>query len=116
MTQTLACSKHFDPAVFIGEGWRPAEEDQRANDLYEIEISAIALVTCLKEDEQATTGEERLKRLKASQHIRLGGRAFLSLWENQHLIPRAGKNNFCLSSSHRRRCTSVRSGMSWRAR
>jgi hypothetical protein len=94
MTQKLAGSKHFDPAVFIGEGWSAAEEDQRANDLYEIDISAIALVTCLQQDERSISGEERLKRLKETQHIRLGGRAFISLWDNQHLIPEGWKEKF----------------------
>ena len=39
MTQNLPCPKKFDPAVFIGESWAAAEEDERANELTEIDVS-----------------------------------------------------------------------------
>ena len=48
MTRKLVCAKHFDPAVFMGENWSAAEEDERAERLPEIDVSAIALVSCLK--------------------------------------------------------------------
>jgi hypothetical protein len=93
MTQNLACSKHFDPAIFIGEGWSSAEEDERANELREIDVGTIALVTALK-DERCTTGEERVKRLKEMPYVLLGGRAFLAFWENQRVIPESWKERF----------------------
>ena len=86
-TQKLVCSKKFDPHLFIGEGWSTAEQDERANELSEIDMSTIGLVTCLETDEQSLTGDERVRRLKKTPHIRLGGRAFLALWENQRFIP-----------------------------
>jgi hypothetical protein len=94
----LACSKKFDPALFIGEGWAAAEEDERANELTEIDVSTIALVTGLKKDEQYITGEEAVKRLKDTPHIRLGGRAFLALWENKPLIPESWKRELVFVS------------------
>jgi hypothetical protein len=47
MPNKLGCSKVFNPALFIGEGWSAAEQDERANELTEIDMSTIALVTCL---------------------------------------------------------------------
>jgi hypothetical protein len=94
MAQKLACSTRFDPALFMGESWSAAEEDERANALAEIDVSAIALVTCLKTSDQLATGEECLRRLKETPDVRLGGRAFLALWENQRLIPETWKEQF----------------------
>jgi hypothetical protein len=94
MPQNLACSRKFDPASFMGESWSAAEEDGRANELSEIDISTVVLVTGLKNEEQYTTGEERLRRLKEMPYIRLGGRAFLALWENQRFIPESWKEQF----------------------
>jgi hypothetical protein len=90
----LACSKTFDPALFIDENWAAAEEDERANELTEIDVSTIAVVTGLKKEERYITGEETVKRLKETPYIRLGGRAFLALWENQRLIPESWKKQF----------------------
>jgi hypothetical protein len=45
---TLDCAKQFDPVLFMGESWSAAEEDQRAEQLPEIDVTAIALVNCLK--------------------------------------------------------------------
>jgi hypothetical protein len=94
MTQNLLCSKRFDPALFIGESWSAAEEDEGANQLAEIDVSTVALVTGLRVDEPYTTGEERLRRLKEMPYIRLGGRAFLALWEKQQVIPESWKEQF----------------------
>jgi hypothetical protein len=90
----LACSRKFDPALFIGESWSAAEEDGRANQLTEIDASAIALVRCFKTADQIPTGEECLRLLKETPNVRLGGRAFLALWENQHVIPENWKEPF----------------------
>ena len=53
MTHKLDCTKPFDPAVFMGESWSVAEEDDRAERFPEIDVSAITLVTSLKKDEKA---------------------------------------------------------------
>src|SRR4051794_40845404 len=94
MALKLMCAKAFDPPLFIGEGWSTAEEDQRANELSEIDVSAISLVTCLKTRDHIPTGEECLGRLKEMPNVCLGGRAFLGLWENQRLIPEDWKEQF----------------------
>jgi hypothetical protein len=91
MTPKLVCSRNFDPAVFMGDGWSVAEEDDRANDLTVIDPPAITLLTCLEKEEQQPTGERCLKLLKEMPHVRLGGRAFLALWENQRAIPATWK-------------------------
>jgi hypothetical protein len=87
MAHTLICGKQFDPAVFMGESWSAAEEDERAERLPEIDLTAISLVTCLKKDEELPTGERCVKLLKETPNVRLGGRAFLGLWEDQRSIP-----------------------------
>ena len=87
MTHKLVCAKQFDPALFMGESWSAAEEDERAERLPEIDVTAISLVTCLKTDEVLPTGERCVKFLKETPYVRLGGRAFLGLWEHQTAIP-----------------------------
>ena len=94
MAQKLTCTKEFNPVLFIGESWSAAEEDERANALTEIDVGAIALVSCLKIGDHIPTGEECLGRLKEMPNVRLGGRAFLALWENQRLIPDNWKEPF----------------------
>ena len=87
MTHKLVCAKQFDPAVFMGESWSAAEEDERAERLPEIDVSTITLVSCLKKNEELPTGEHCVKLLKETPHVRLGGRAFLGLWEDHSAIP-----------------------------
>ena len=87
MTHKLVCAKPFDPTGFMGESWSAAEEDERAERLPEIDVSAITLVNCLKKEDELPTGEHCVKLLKDTPHIRLGGRAFLGLWEDQSAIP-----------------------------
>ena len=94
MTDKLVCTKPFDPAVFMGESWSVAEEDDRAERLPEIDVNAITLVTCLKKDDELPTGEHCLKLLKDMPCVRLGGRAFLGLWEHQSAIPENWKEPF----------------------
>jgi hypothetical protein len=94
MAQKLTCTKEFNPVLFIGESWSAAEEDERANALTQIDVGAIALVSCLKIGDHIPTGEECLGRLKEMPNVRLGGRAFLALWENQRLIPDNWKEPF----------------------
>jgi hypothetical protein len=94
MPHKLLCTKQFDPAVFMGEGWSAAEEDERAERLPEIDVSAITLVTCPNKDDERLSGEHCVKLLKDTPHVRLGGRAFLGLWEHQGAIPESWKEPF----------------------
>lgn len=93
-------STPFDPAEFLGQGWSiwkgPAagdglsgdeEQDERSLALTEVDLSQIRFETCLKDREDAVKGEEKLKRLKESGHIRLDVKIFQTLWNNKYLIP-----------------------------
>lgn len=90
----------FNPAEFIGQGWSvwrgPAdgkglegkeERDARSATLTELDLSQIQLVTMLKPRESVTTGEERIKRLKADGRLRLDENAFKAFWENREVLP-----------------------------
>jgi hypothetical protein len=82
----------FSPTAFFKEqGWQIVEEDKRSLALTEIDLSKVLFEMMLKEGETVITGEEKLKRLKASNHIRLDAKIFLALWENQYLIPESWK-------------------------
>lgn len=94
MTRKLVCAKQFEPAVFMGESWSAAEEDERAERLPEIDVSTITLVTCLKKNGEMPTGEHCVKLLEETPYVRLGGRAFLGLWEDQSAIPEKWKEPF----------------------
>ena len=88
MAHILVCTRSaLIPPGFMGEGWSIAEEDERAEDLIEIDVDKIALINCAYKDEQHPTGERWLKLLKETPHVRLGGRVFLALWEQQNAIP-----------------------------
>ncbi|OGZ14432.1 MAG: hypothetical protein A3J08_04130 [Candidatus Lloydbacteria bacterium RIFCSPLOWO2_02_FULL_51_11] len=84
----------FNPVGFLGEGWRILyydETDARSIALTELDLIKVQLVTIFSDGELSITGEERLKRLKASDYIRLDADIFFTLWENQHLIPESWK-------------------------
>jgi hypothetical protein len=91
----LACAKVFNPAEFIGEGWSvwkgpvdsnglEGEEDRdiREDSLEAIDWNQVIMETNLQKGEAYITGEEKLLRLKAGKNIRLGAKAFLSLWKD----------------------------------
>ena len=91
----LACVKPFSPAEFIGKGWAiwkgPADgdglngkEDRDAleDDLTSIDWEQVSFETHLKEKESSVQGEEKLRRATASGNLQLGGKSFLSLWED----------------------------------
>ena len=93
-------SKPFNPAEFIGKSWSvwrgPAddnglegeeERDTRLVTLVELDFDKVQLTTCLKQDESVTTGEERIKRLKADGRVRLDENAFQAFWENRAQLP-----------------------------
>lgn len=83
----------FNPKSFIGEGWSIVadETDQRSVALTELDLTKVQHVTMLKDGETYVKGEEKLKRLKKDGRIRLDADVFLTLWENQHLIPESWK-------------------------
>ena len=101
---TINRTRPFNPAEFIGEGWSiwrgPAdgnglegdeEQDERSLKLTEVNFSKVRLETCLKGGESSVKGEEKLKRLKETNCIRLDAKIFQTLWQNQHLIPESWK-------------------------
>ena len=95
----IDCSQIFDRTKFAGEDWAvwrgpingnglSGEEDidQRSLALPVIQVSKLILANCGKKDEKdiTGTGEEMLRRLRIEQPetIRLGGNAFLGLWND----------------------------------
>lgn len=91
----LACDKPFSPAKFIGQDWTvwkgPAngnglegkeDRDVREDSLSVIDWNEVVLDAHLLKKETSVEGEEKLKRAIASGNIQLGGRAFISLWED----------------------------------
>jgi len=105
-------TKFFNPAEFLGKGWAvwrgPAggdgltgkeDMDQRSLAIKEVDFSQILFETCFKEGENLITGEEKLSRLKQTDHILLGGNAFLGLWEDYQ----ANKENSILEWLFRNR-------------
>lgn len=74
----------FNPAKFLGQGWSiwqgpidgdglcgDEDQDTRSLEFTQLDLSQVKLVTCLHEDETRITGEERLRRLKKANFIRL---------------------------------------------
>ena len=72
----------FNPVEFLGKGWSliPEEHDARCDALTAVDLVKTDFVTCLKEGEPDISGEEKLKRMKASKNIRLGATIFSGLW------------------------------------
>jgi hypothetical protein len=83
----------FDPVAFVGVGWSIVEEDERSLSLGEVDLTKVNFETMLKDHESSVVGEEKLKRLKDTGHIRLDAKVFQTLWENQHLIPASWKES-----------------------
>lgn len=77
----------FDPVAFIDAGWTIEEQDEQSLDLNEIDLTEVKFETTLDKKEKLVKGEEKLKRLKAMDCIRLDAGIFKTLWDNQHLIP-----------------------------
>lgn len=84
-------SLEFDPASFIGKGWKIEEQDERSLALTEMNLTKVHFKTCLKSGEDHIKGEEKFERLKKAGHIRLNAKIFLTLWKNQQLIPESWK-------------------------
>lgn len=90
----LKLTESFNPAKFIGENWfvwrgpidgdgTEGEEDRdaREDNLTEVDWSKVLFETMF-DDGETITGEEKLLRLKKTGNILLGGKAFLSFWED----------------------------------
>jgi hypothetical protein len=91
----------FSPTDFFGgRGWKIVEQDERSLALAEIDFSKVLFETMLKEGEATIKGEEKLNRLKASNHVRLDAKVFQTLWNNQHLIPESWKERVGRSSRY----------------
>jgi len=92
----LACDKPFNPAKFIGEYWAVWKDssadgdglegkecrDTREDNLSIIDWNEVIFETHLHRGETSVLGEDKLKRAANSNNISLGGKAFLSLWED----------------------------------
>lgn len=74
----------FDPAAFLGSGWTvwrgpkdgdglsgEEEQDVRSLAMTEVDFSKVLFTACLKEGESCITGEKKLSRHTAANHIRL---------------------------------------------
>lgn len=84
-------SKPFDVEIFIGAGWKIETQDDRALTLKELDLSKVQFVDMLQSGESAISGEEKQKRLAKAGYVRLDAKIFLTLWENQALIPSSWK-------------------------
>lgn len=81
----------FDPVKLLGQGWKIEEQDERSLALTQVNLADVRLEHMLKKGEDRITGEEKLKRLKKANSIRLDAKVFQTLWENQSLIPETWK-------------------------
>ncbi len=112
----LACGKAFSPAEFLGKGWAvwkgpvdgnglegDEDRDAREDELSVIDWEKVLLETHLQEGENSIRGEEKLKRALASGNIQLGGRAFLSLWDDYQ----ANRENSMLEKLRRKGVTRI---------
>jgi hypothetical protein len=78
----------FDQAKFAGPRWQqwekwsvvPEDTDVASNELTEIDFSKVEFATGLLPGEDQITGEEKLKRLKASKKTRYGLSVATGLW------------------------------------
>ncbi len=108
----------FSPTELVGWDWSAieAETDTRSTALSELDLTKVHHVRMLEDGETHITGEENLKRLKVSGHIRLDANIFMTLWKNQDLIPESWKERInnnarfiyfdgtVLQSTYGRRC------------
>lgn len=78
----LPCSTLFNPAKFIGAGWKVDEQDERSLSLLEVDFDEVRFEACLNPGEDRISGEEKLKRLKAMPVISLGSNHLLALWND----------------------------------
>lgn len=84
-------SKLFDPKTFIGGWWSIVEQDERSVAITTIDLDNVALDSVLDGHEISTTTEKSIKRLKERNCVRLDAGVFITLWQNQSLIPEKWK-------------------------
>lgn len=93
----------FDLVKFpgLGKGWRlvPEEQDADSAALTEVDFGQAEFISGLKDGESVITGEEKLKRLKASGRIRYGVTVFMGLWNDYQ----SRKENSVLERLYRER-------------
>lgn len=82
----------FNPKTFIGKDWKIAEEITKTPE--KRDYTTLTLKTYLNKDEPYTTGEERLKRIKATGDTPLNADDFLYFWEHQDKIPEEWKGKY----------------------
>jgi len=86
-------SRLFDPAriKILGQGWKIDEQDERALDITELDITQIRFKHMLRKGESLISGEERWGRLKdisiISGTIRLDAKILFALLKKPKLIP-----------------------------
>ncbi|MEK9134774.1 MAG: hypothetical protein AAB451_00485 [Patescibacteria group bacterium] len=81
----------FDPVKLLGQGWTIEEQDERSLALTQVNLANVWLEHMLNKGEDWITGEEKLRRLKKANSIRLDAKVFQTLWEDKSLIPEAWK-------------------------
>ncbi|PIQ91330.1 MAG: hypothetical protein COV70_04135 [Parcubacteria group bacterium CG11_big_fil_rev_8_21_14_0_20_39_22] len=93
--KTLPIEEDFNPEDFFGKGWKvlAEETDERGEALKELDFSRIWFKTMLCNGETSIKGEDKLRRSKEANHIRLGGKAFKACWDNRHLLAESWKRD-----------------------
>jgi hypothetical protein len=99
-------SRKFDPASFVGANWTiwrgPAngkglegdeDQDERSLALTEVDLSKVLFKSTLKARESSVNGEEKLRRLKAMNVIRLDAGVFQTFWEHREELPESWKKD-----------------------
>jgi hypothetical protein len=79
----------FDPATFIGKGWRFAGVGTPAKIRSTADVQKVTLLSALRSGEKVITGEETLRRLIS--WITLGAEDFHFIWTHQEVIPEGWK-------------------------
>jgi hypothetical protein len=85
----------FSPLEMIGPNYRvwrglsedagldgPKDQEVKEQSLTEVDFRVVEFHTALKSGEVEISGEEKLKRLKASAVFRLGAKTFVNLWQD----------------------------------
>lgn len=79
--------KPFDPVRLLGEGWIIHSNNTRASQPTQVDLESVAFAAPHSQER----GEDMIDRI-SNRRVCLGANVFLTLWENQHLIPERWKN------------------------
>lgn len=83
-------SRPFNVTRFMrGRSWIIAEQDRRALNLSEVDLTKVQLKDFLKRGEASITDAERRLRIKKGGYIRLDAKIVQTLTEKPHLIPKS---------------------------